>query len=103
MADQHLDLRSVASEAFDFVDGVEEVLVNVVVLDDASGSRSFLVMWHLLRTRVGDTVFNPEFLQLVLVDWNAKTGLQHNKPNGDLPIVPANRANFPLFPRKPSF
>ena len=44
MADQHLDLRSVTSEALHFFDGVEEIWIDVVVLDNTSGLGSWFFM-----------------------------------------------------------
>lgn len=43
MTDQHLNLCPVTSEALHFADGVEEIYVNVVVLDGASGLGNLVV------------------------------------------------------------
>ena len=44
MADQHLNLCSVTSEALHFFDGVEEIWIDIVVLDDTSGLGSWFFM-----------------------------------------------------------
>ena len=44
MANQHLNLRSVTAEALHFFDGVEEIWIDVVVLNDTSGLGSWFFM-----------------------------------------------------------
>lgn len=100
MADQHLNLRSVASEAFYFADGAEEVSVDVVVLNDPSGLGGFFI---LLSIRVRGTVFDTELLELVFVNGNAELPLRKMGHAEVLTTVPANRTNFPVLPRNPSF
>jgi len=76
MADQHLDLRPVTSEALNFADGVEEIRADTVILEDTSGLRSFFVKSRIPSgSGVGGTIFDVEFLQLILIDGNARNGL----------------------------
>ena len=103
MADQRINLRSVASEAFYFVDGVEEVRIDVIVFNNTSGLETLFVMPRALSIRFRGIVLNAEFLQLVLDNGNANGAPQQSGPYGGSTAVPANRANFPFFPRKPRF
>lgn len=103
MADQHLDLRSVASEAFYFADCAEKIRVDVVVLDDTSGLGGFSVASCVLSIGVRGNVFDAELLELVLINRNAGVGDQRNEPYRISAALPANGTDFPFFPRKPSF
>ena len=76
MADQHLDFCPVTSEAWHFADGVEEIRVNVIILDGASGPGD--LNWS--SRGVGGFIFNMEFLQLTLIDRNTGNGVQWNIP-----------------------
>lgn len=63
MTDQHLNLCPITSEALHFVDGLEEIRVDVVVLNNSSGLRSLFVKSRISSgSGVGGTIFNVEFL-----------------------------------------
>ena len=63
MTDQRLDLRPVAPGTLHFVDGFEEIRVDIVILDDSSGLRSlFFNLWILSDGGVGGTILNVELL-----------------------------------------
>lgn len=76
MADQHFNLRSVASQALHFSDGVEEIQVNVVVLDDTPGLGDIFIMLYVLSVSVRGEVFYSELLELVLVNGYTNNVLQ---------------------------
>ena len=71
MADQHLDLRSVTPEALHFADGIEEVLVDVVVLDDSSGLGDRFITPRLLC--IG-TVLQVKLLELLSIYRDTELG-----------------------------
>lgn len=75
MTYQHLDLRSVTPEAWHFADSFEEIRVNIVIRDDASGLGSRLIKPHISSSvRVGGVILNVELLQLVFIDGKTKRG-----------------------------
>ena len=77
MTDQHLNLCSVTSEALHFADFVEEIHVDIVILDHTSRLENLFLMSYLLSGGgTWDTIFDAEFLQLVLIDGNTKNDLQ---------------------------
>ena len=71
MADQHLDLRSVTPEALHFADGIEDVLVDVVVFNDSSGLGDRFVTPSLLC--IG-TILQVKLLELLSIYRDTELG-----------------------------
>ena len=74
MTDQHLDLRPVTSEALHFADDVEEIRADTIIVEDTSGLGSCFVKSRI-PSGSGGAIFDVKFLQLILVDGDAKNGL----------------------------
>ena len=75
MSNQHLYFRPITSETLHCFNFTKEILFDVVVFDDASGLRGWFVTCTL-SSRFRGTVFDPEFLELVLINGNANSLLQ---------------------------